>query len=52
MNPAAPLPWRKTLRAEAKGIYHRHERAVKTEPPREGSTWVRRHRWQIPPWSR
>jgi hypothetical protein len=36
--------WRKTLRAEAKGIYRRHyTRAVETEAPRKGSTWRRRH---------
>ena len=41
--------WRKTLRAEAKGIYRRHyTRTVETEQPRKGSTWVRRHRWQVP----
>ena len=38
--------WRKTLRAEAKGIYRRHKRTVKTEQPRKGSTWLRRHNWQ------
>jgi len=40
--------WRKTLRAEAKGIYRRHTRTVETEQPQKGSTWVRRHRWQVP----
>lgn len=38
--------WRKTLRAEAKGIYRRHARTVETEEPRLGSTWYRRHKWQ------
>jgi len=40
--------WRKTLRAEAKGIRRRHLRTVETEQPRKGSTWTRRHRWQVP----
>lgn len=39
--------WRKTLRAEGKGVRRRHARIVETEAPRKGSTWVRRHRWQV-----
>jgi len=46
MKPVTPWTWRKTLRAEAKGIYHRHKRTVETEQPHRGSTWYRRHKWQ------
>jgi hypothetical protein len=47
MKPITPQTWRKTLRAESKGTYHRHERTVETEQPRKGSTWYRRHKWQL-----
>lgn len=47
MRPVTPWTWRKTLRAEAKGIYRRHKRTVETEQPRRGSTWYRRHKWQV-----
>jgi hypothetical protein len=49
MTPAGPTRiWRKTLRAEAKGIYRRHQRTVETQPPRKGSTWARRHMQALP----
>jgi hypothetical protein len=49
MKPNARWPWRKTLRDEAKGVETGGPvRPVQTEPPRRGSTWVRRHRWQTP----
>ena len=49
MSPAdMARTWRKTLRAEAKGIRkHHYSRTVETEQPRPGSTWVRRHRWMV-----
>jgi hypothetical protein len=48
MSPAElTRTWRKTLRAEAKGVRRRHVRIVETEAPRKGSTWVRRHRWMV-----
>jgi len=47
MNPIAPVPWRKTLRAEAKGAHRRHVRLVETEQRRPGSTWFRRHWGQL-----
>jgi len=47
--PMAPVPWRKTLRAENKGIRkHHYSRKVETPERVPGSTWIRRHRWQIP----
>jgi hypothetical protein len=47
MRPVTSQTWRKTLRAESKGIHSPHERTVETEQPRKGSTWYRRHKWQL-----
>lgn len=46
MKPQASAPWRKTIRAEAKGE-PRHRAARNPEPARirRGSTWIRRHLW-------
>jgi len=52
MKPIAPVPWRKTLRAEAKGLDRRHVRLSEAPEPIPGSTWFRRHWGQMTPTER
>jgi hypothetical protein len=48
MRPAEPTRvWRKSRRAVVKGAARgrRATHQVQVEPPRRGSTWLRRHAW-------
>lgn len=45
MRPETSGPWRKTLRAEAKGEKRRRAHAPQPDVIRRGSTWLRRHQW-------
>lgn len=46
MKPETSAPWRKTLRAEAKGYARgRRPQSPARNAIRRGSTWLRRHQW-------
>lgn len=53
MKPEGARVWRKTLRREARGTTRgrRPTHPVEQQPPRKGSTWLRRHRWMPDAWT-